>query len=217
MKSVFLVITLLTLLWYIRRLQQLNRTMTLLEKMLTILGFALTQLNFPLEFLSMWFDLPFNNFLSDVRQGILYCCLFSFWTVFTGEHLLDGVQRSRISSYYKQLSIVLMASISLFVFDSIERGIQAYDPFFTIWEVDSIVANIFLALALLASLLYFSFLCYHVYLVLRNISSKQITLPSMSLTRRLLYQGIIFRFKFLLVATVVCAALTLAGFIIGQV
>lgn len=38
----------------------------------------------------------------------------------------------------------------------------------------------------------------------------------MSLTRRLIYQGIIYRFKFLLYATLFCAALTLVAILVGQ-
>jgi hypothetical protein len=38
----------------------------------------------------------------------------------------------------------------------------------------------------------------------------------MSLTRRLIYQGIIYRFKFLLWSTLVCAAFSLAAFMVGQ-
>lgn len=97
------------------------------------------------------------------------------------------------------------------------RGIQAHDPFFTIWEVDSNLALIFIITAILASSCYFVFLCYHVYLVMRTISSKQTSLPSMSSTRRLIYQGIIYRFKFLLIATLVCAASTMTAYIFGQV
>lgn len=38
----------------------------------------------------------------------------------------------------------------------------------------------------------------------------------MSMARRLHYEGIIYRFKFLMLATLICAALTIAGFIVGQ-
>jgi len=216
MKTFFTVITLATLIWFSHRLSQLKRPWTLLEKTIAVLGIALTQLNIPLEFLSLWVDFPFNHFLSDLRQGILYCSLFSFWVIFTGEHLMDGVSRSRIASYWKPLSIVLVASISLFVFDSLERGIQGYDPFFTVWEVDSTLATLFLVVAGAASISFFFYLTYHIYLVLANISSKRNTLPSMSMTRRMIYQGVIFRFQFLLLATLACAALTLAAFLIGQ-
>jgi len=217
MKTVFTFITLFTLLWYVNRLKKLMRDISLLEKTLILLGIAISQLNVPIEFLSLWLDLPFMNFLSDIRQGILYCSLLCFWCIFIGEHLLDGVHRSRISSYYKQLAIILAASISLLVFDSTERGIQWIDPFFTIWEVESYVAVIFIITATIAATSYFVFLSYQTWLVLRNISAKQNSLPSMSSTRRLIYQGIIYRFKFLLFATLVAAAATIAVFIMGQV
>ncbi|RWS05692.1 wntless-like protein [Dinothrombium tinctorium] len=217
LKTIFTTVTLLTLIWFCKRLRQLIREITLLERMLIILGCAITQLNIPLEFLTLWFDLPFMNFLSDVRQGILYCALLSFWIVFTGEHLMDEVHRSRLSSYFKQLSVVLVASFALFVFDSTERGIQWIDPFFSIWEVDSHLALVFIITASISSALYFGFLSYNIWLVLRNISAKQTSLPAMSSTRRLIYQGIIYRFKFLLLATLVCAALTIIAYILGQV
>lgn len=46
---------------------------------------------------------------------------------------------------------------------------------------------------------------------------KRSSLPSMSVARRLHYEGIIYRFKFLMLATLICAASTIAGFIVGQV
>lgn len=39
----------------------------------------------------------------------------------------------------------------------------------------------------------------------------------MSKMRRLHYEGIIYRFKFLMLATLLCALLTIIGFILGQV
>ena len=50
-----------------------------------------------------------------------------------------------------------------------------------------------------------------------NISAKRTVLPSMSSARRLHYEGVIYRFKFLMLATLLCAALTVIGFILGQV
>lgn len=55
-----------------------------------------------------------------------------------------------------------------------------------------------------------------IWCVFCNISIKRSALPSMSMARRLHYEGIIYRFKFLMLATLICAALTIAGFIIGQ-
>lgn len=39
----------------------------------------------------------------------------------------------------------------------------------------------------------------------------------MSAARRIHYEGIIYRFKFLMLATLICAALTVIGFIMGQI
>lgn len=50
-----------------------------------------------------------------------------------------------------------------------------------------------------------------------NISSKRQSLPAMSTARRLHYEGIIYRFKVLMLATLLCAAMTVIGFILGQV
>lgn len=50
-----------------------------------------------------------------------------------------------------------------------------------------------------------------------NISIKRSSLPTMSIARRLHYEGIIYRFQFLMLATLLCAALTIIGFIMGQV
>lgn len=52
--------------------------------------------------------------------------------------------------------------------------------------------------------------------VFRNISVKRMSLPTMSAARRLHYEGIIYRFKFLMLATVLCAAMTVVGFVLGQ-
>lgn len=39
----------------------------------------------------------------------------------------------------------------------------------------------------------------------------------MSIVRRLHYEGVIYRFKFLMLATLISAALTAIGFVMGQV
>ena len=56
-----------------------------------------------------------------------------------------------------------------------------------------------------------------VFTIMINISHLKATLSNMSRVRRLHYQGIIWRFRFLMMATLVTAALTVIGFIIGQV
>lgn len=42
----------------------------------------------PLEYLSLWVEMPFMLLLGDMKQGIFYAMLLSFWLVFAGEHLM---------------------------------------------------------------------------------------------------------------------------------
>jgi hypothetical protein len=74
----------------------------------------------------------------------------------------------------------------------------------------------FVFLGAISAAIYFVFLCYMVWKVFRNISIKRSVLPSMSKMRRLHYEGIIYRFKFLMLATLLCAFLTVVGYMLGQ-
>lgn len=75
----------------------------------------------------------------------------------------------------------------------------------------------FIILAGISAGMYFLFLSYMIWRVFCNISVKRASLPSMSSMRRLHYEGIIYRFKFLMLATLLCAAMTVIGFILNQV
>ncbi|EDV51384.2 protein wntless isoform X2 [Drosophila erecta] len=209
------------MIWFWRRVHLLQRSPALLEYMLIYLGAALTFLNLPLEYLSLVFEMPYMLLLSDIRQGIFYAMLLTFWLVFAGEHMLiqDAPNKSTIRSrYWKHLSAVVVGCISLFVFDICERGVQLRNPFYSIWAMPlaAKMAMTFIVLAGVSAAIYFLFLCYMIWKVFRNIGDKRTSLPSMSQARRLHYEGLIYRFKFLMLATIVCAALTVTGFIMGQ-
>ncbi|XP_064545235.1 protein wntless [Drosophila montana] len=209
------------MIWFWRRVHILQRSPALLEYMLLYLGGALSFLNLPLEYLTLDIEMPYMLLLSDVRQGIFYAMLLSFWLVFAGEHMLiqDTPNKSTIRSrYWKHLSAVVVGCISLFVFDICERGVQLRNPFYSIWTtpLGAKVAMSFIVLAGVSAAIYFLFLCFMVWKVFKDIGDKRTSLPSMSQARRLHYEGLIYRFKFLMLATLLCAGLTVAGFIMGQ-
>ncbi|XP_017474544.1 PREDICTED: protein wntless isoform X2 [Rhagoletis zephyria] len=222
LKTVLFPFVVAIMIWFWRRVHILQRSPALLEYMLIYLGGALTFLNFPIEYLSLFIEMPYLLLLSDIRQGVFYAMLLSFWLVFAGEHMLiqESPYKSTIRSrYWKHLSAVVVGCLSLFTFDICERGVQMRNPFYSIWTtpIGARVAMGFIILAAISAGIYFLFLCYMVWKVFRNIGAKRTSLPSMSNARRLHYEGLIFRFKFLMLATLLCAGLTVAGFIIGQV
>lgn len=221
LKTTFFPFIVMIMIWFWRRVHLLQRGPALLEYMLIYLGGALTFLNLPLEYLTLLFDMPFMLLLGDIRQGIFYATLLSFWLVFAGEHMLiqETGEKSSLKIYWKHLSAVVVGCISLFIFDVCERGSQLRNPFHSIWGsmIGSNLAFAFIILAGISAGIYFLFLCYMIFNVFRNIGIKRISLPSMSAVRRLHYEGIIYRFQFLMLATLLCAALTVIGFILGQV
>lgn len=220
-KVVFFPIICGIMIWFWNRVRKLTRVPALLECVLMCLGAALAVLDLPLEFLSLYFEMPYMLLLTDMRQGIFYATLLSFWLIFAGEHMLvqDNGCKNTIKLYWKHLSTVIIGCLSLLIFDLCERGAQLVNPFYSIWvtPIGTNLALTFIILAGLSACLYFSFLCYMIWSVFKNISIKRSVLPSMNQARRLHYEGIIYRFNFLMLATLICSAVTVVSFILSQV
>ncbi|XP_017774107.1 PREDICTED: protein wntless-like [Nicrophorus vespilloides] len=221
MKAVFFPIILAIMTWFWNRVHILQRTPALLEYMLISLGGTLAFLDLPLEFLTLFFEMPYMLLLGDIRQGIFYAMLLSFWLVFAGEHMLinDQGEKNSLRLYWKHLSAIVIGCTSLLIFDLCERGVQLRNPFYSIWvtPVGTNLALSFIILAGISAGIYFIFLCYMIWNVFRNISIKRAVLPNMSSARRLHYEGIIYRFNFLMLATLICAAITIVSFILSQI
>ncbi|XP_071953399.1 protein wntless homolog [Antedon mediterranea] len=219
MKTVMTPIPLVFLIWFWLRISKLNRSPVLMEKFVMVLGISITFLNIPIEWFTFWFNIPYMLLISDIRQGIFYATLLSSWIIFVGEHLMDTVERARLSAYWKQVGTIAFCCFCMFVFDMCERGVQISNPFFTLWttETGKNLAMIFLVMAGICFSAYFLFLCFMVWQIFRNISIKRLALPHMAKARRLHYEGLIFRFKFFMLFTLLCAALTVIFFILSQV
>ncbi|CAL8324867.1 unnamed protein product [Arctogadus glacialis] len=210
---------LIVLVWYWRRITLMTRPPVLLEKVIFALGISMTFINIPVEWFSVGFDWTWMLLFGDIRQGIFYSMLLSFWIIFCGEHLMDQTERNRFAIYWKQVGPIVFGSFCLFIFDMCERGVQLTNPFYSIWasDVGTELAMAFIIVAGICACLYFLFLCFMVFQVFRNISGKRSSLPAMTKARRLHYEGLIFRFKFLMLVTLFCAAMTVIFFIISQV
>lgn len=219
LKCIFFPTIITILIWFYQRIHKLDRKPLLLEYMLIFVSCTLTLLNMPLELLTLQFELPFMLLLTDIRQGIFYASLLCFWLIFSAEHLMiQESQKNHLLGYWKYLSSVIIGCIALLFFDLCERGVQLRNPFYSIWATDfgSQVAMAFLIVGGICGTGYFVLLCFLIWKVFCNMRSKKASLPAMSQARRLHYSGIIYRFNFLMVTTLICAALTVISFSLGQ-
>lgn len=219
MKTVILPFVIGMLVWYWKRIVALHRYPYLVEKAIFVLGLSLAILDFPIEWFSLWFRVPFMLLISDIRQGLFYAVLFAFWLVFAGEHLIDDTSRNNLASYWKNLSSVFIASACLLIYDIAERGMQLSDPFFNVWSsgFGTKLAYSVIYVASVAVVAYFGFLLYKVVLVWLTVKRKRAAqLYRTSETRRLKVEAVIYRFKFLMCFTLVCAAFTIVSYLLKQ-
>uniref|UniRef100_A0A7E4UTP9 Protein wntless homolog n=1 Tax=Panagrellus redivivus TaxID=6233 RepID=A0A7E4UTP9_PANRE len=219
MKTIVSPLAILATLWYYKRVSALNRPKYLIEKAILALGVALCVMDFPLEWVTLWFRTPLMLLISDLRQGLFYTVLFSFWLVFAGEHLIDDSARNNIKNYWKNLSFILTASACLLIYDLAERGMQLSDPFFSIWSSDRgawwAYASLYIAFA--CTVAYFAFLFFKVIRVWQTIKTKRSAhLHQLNEIRRLKIEAIIYRFKFLMIFTLVCAFSTIISYVMKQ-
>lgn len=220
MKTLIFPFELLIMCWFWSRIVSLDRPSNLIEKLLFSLGLSICLLNLPLEWLTLYYDLKWMLLFTDLRQGIFYSTLFTFWIIFTGEHFRqDGSTSSSLKSYWKYLIGLWSACLSLLVFELVQRGSQIYNPFFDLWDTErgSRFAFGMLCTACGSAVVYFGLLVWLIGKVFFNFYSKRANLTSMNKMKRAYYEGIIYRFNFLLLSTLFCAGMTIAFFIINNI
>lgn len=63
---------------------------TICFRIIFTLGISMTFINLPVEWFSIGFDWTWMLLFGDIRQGIFYAMLLSFWIIFCGEHMMVG-------------------------------------------------------------------------------------------------------------------------------
>ena len=219
-KTFFTPLVIFGIYWFWSRVSATGRRMELMEKSIVFLGFTLLQLDFPFDWLSVFLHTPLILFLSDIRQGLFYIGLLSFWVIFTGEHLARKSERNKVKRYKWEISAITLASGSMFMFDLIERGAQISDPFYTVWAASSGAYNAALVLIVAGATsgaIYCSFLFYLIFKVFQSMKEKMRQMERMSRNKHHIFEGVAFRFKFLMGATLVLASITIGFFVLVQV
>ncbi|KAM3179571.1 hypothetical protein ACTXT7_000306 [Hymenolepis weldensis] len=225
LKTFLFPIGLATVIFFWRRVSELGRPPTIMERTIFALGLVLCIFNCPIEWLSLKFDASFWLVLSDLRQGAFYATLACFWLVFTGEHLMDSPHGDRnqtrfgVSVYYwPKLLLVGGCCSAMSIFELAERGVQLHNPFYSIWS-HPLAAKLGYASVILGGLCaaaYFLYLAVMVGRALWQIFAKRRLLPALQPDQRVYYSGLIYRFTALLLYTILCAALTVIFYIFSQ-
>ncbi|KAL3313730.1 hypothetical protein Ciccas_007669 [Cichlidogyrus casuarinus] len=231
LKTVMFPVTLAALIFFWRRVLELERRPTFLERTTLTLGVVISILNLPIEWLSLVINVPFWLVLSDLRQGAFYATLVCFWLVFTGEHSMGGGSNDSPGSisllleklglskqYWSKLILVAGASCALFIFELAERGVQLRNPFYSIWSHPNAARMGFgtMIVGSVCAVVYFIYLAYLVTKALLTMLDKRRRLHTLPDERRLFYSGVIYRFSTLLAYTALCALLTVVFFICSQ-
>lgn len=53
----------------------------------------------PMEWLTLWADVPFMLLVNDIREGAFYAMLMSFWLIFAGEHMMVSNKRLSLNVF----------------------------------------------------------------------------------------------------------------------
>lgn len=121
LKTVLFPMVLIALVWNWRRVAQLPRQANLLERLTLTLGMVTCWLDLPVDWLTLYFDVPSIMMYVDIREGVFYGTLLCFWIVFAGEHQLDDVMRDRAAFYWPQLTAAAFGCAVALAFEICER------------------------------------------------------------------------------------------------
>ncbi|CAJ1071866.1 protein wntless homolog isoform X2 [Xyrichtys novacula] len=219
MKTILTPSILIIMIWYWRRITLMSRPPVLLEKVILALGLSMTFINIPVEWLSFCLNWTWMPLFGEIRMSIFYSTLLSFWIIFCGEHLVDQTERNRFSVYWKQVGSIVFVSLCYFLLNMYKRGVQHTNPFYSIWVSDegTKLSVAFIIVAGTCACLYFFYLCYMVFRVICNISGRMSPLDMSKANPHTHHEGPVFRIRFLMLATLICAAMTVIFFIVSQV
>jgi len=209
LKCVLFFLMFFPVVWYYNRIQQLERSPSLVEKVILVVAISIQILNLPLEFVTILCDASWMLLVSDIRQGLVYVVLLCFWLIFVGEHLMDQANRNKLSAYKYHMSVITVATLAMLSFELAERGMQIINPSATIWTNNTMAYSL-LVISAVGATCYLLMLLYLIFRAVKSINYKRrFSLP---VERRKRLERIVKRFYTLLFFTFLTALLTIVFF-----
>jgi len=143
LKTVFFPLVIIILARFWRRIQLLAQQPNLIESLLISLGLSLSLHNLPLEYLTLWLDLPFMQLIVDAKQQIFFATLFSFWLVLAGEHFRCDPSRhiQDLATYKRTLYAIGVGCLSVLIFNVCEWSINVDNPFHFVWSTEVVLES----------------------------------------------------------------------------
>ena len=209
LKCVMFFLMCFPLVWYYNRIQQLERSPSLVEKVILVVAVSIQVLNLPIELFTIFCDATWMLLVSDIRQGLMYVVLLCFWLIFVGEHLMDQANRNKLTAYKYHMSVITVATLAMLSFELAERGMQIVNPSATIWTNHAMAYSL-LVISAVGATCYLIMLLYLIFRAIRSINYKRrFSLP---VDRRKRLERIVKRFYTLLFFTFLTALLTVVFF-----
>ncbi|ROT75357.1 putative protein wntless [Penaeus vannamei] len=215
LKTIFFPVVLVTVLWFWRRVAQLPRPPTLLENILVLLGASLSQLNCPLEYLTLALDCPWMPLLNDLRHGFFYATLLPFWLIFIGEHIMTDNKAISRGLYVLGVLLVLSGCLVPFAFDCVHYGRQLSNPFYAQRASGTLAMGMAVLKCILGGV-YFCFLSYLIWKAFTDIGRRYQSLANKDQPNEL-SRPTFKRYRAMMAATHICAALTIIFIVLLRV
>lgn len=224
LKTVFFPLVIIILARFWRRIQLLAQQPNLIESLLISLGLSLSLHNLPLEYLTLWLDLPFMQLIVDAKQQIFFATLFSFWLVLAGEHFRCDPSRhiQDLATYKRTLYAIGVGCLSVLIFNVCEWSINVDNPFHFVWSTEVVLeSRLEMGFIILCSTMvafYWLFLAGSVSVTVYNIWTQQMNNVDATVTPSSLSEKELCRQSLtVMLATLLCATLTVIDMTLHQV
>nr|CAB3267756.1 protein wntless homolog [Phallusia mammillata] len=210
-KATLCVVMIFPCLWYWRKLSTSDQPATLTEKAIFALGLGMLFLNGPFELVTIFTDASWMLMITDLRQGLFYALLCTFWVIYINEHFKNKAKKNKLSVYKWQLAVIILTCFAFTGLKLAERGSQLSHPASILWQSPKGALTIFVCQCI-AGVLFFLHLCF---LVIRGLYLQRFRQFTSSVRATTDFKSFVNRYLMLTLLSIGTSGMTVAYFIFG--